>query len=94
MSAKRLEEKFRLDLLLAMLPTLTTTTTTTGLRVTQCQERLRAQGIEVDDRTIQRNLKALLDDKRYGVKRKKKAASTYIGQIRSCPDSSSNLPMP
>lgn len=71
MSAKRLEEKFRLDLLLAMLPTLTSTTTTTGLRVTQCQERLRAQGIEVDDRTIQRNLKALLDDKRYGVKRKK-----------------------
>lgn len=39
--------------------------------MTQFQERLQTQGIDVDDRTIQRNLKALLDDKRYGMKRKK-----------------------
>jgi predicted DNA-binding transcriptional regulator YafY len=71
MSGKRLEERFRLDLLLAMIPTRGGTATPSGLRVAQFQERLRAQSIEVDDRTIQRNLKALLEDKRYGVKRKK-----------------------
>lgn len=71
MSGKRLEEKFRLDLLLAMIPTLSGTATASGLRVAQFQERLRAQAIAVDDRTIQRNLKVLLEDKRYGIKRKK-----------------------
>lgn len=71
MSGKRLEEKFRLDLLLAMIPTRAGAAMPSGLRVSQFQERLRAQAIVVDDRTIQRNLKALLDDKRYGIKRKK-----------------------
>lgn len=71
MSGKRLEEKFRLELLLAMIPTARGNTTATGLCVAQFQQRLRAQDVAVDDRTIQRNLKALIDDKRYGIKRRK-----------------------
>ena len=59
MSGKRLEERFRLDLLLAMIPTRGGTATPCGLRVAQFQERLRAQSIEVDNRTIQRNLKEI-----------------------------------
>lgn len=71
MSGKRLGEKFRLDLLMAMIPTASGSTTVTGLSVAQFQQRLRTQDVEVDDRTIQRNLKELFDDKRYGIKRRK-----------------------